>query len=259
MVGVAPHVRAGARPAEGERVGTHTFVDDRTLAPSKVSIENAYRVLCAVTGGLGLLLLPAGTAAQDPTAEPAPAASFFGLSWAGELRPGAIDPRCGDSSERTEGVTMGGFVVLPARIVSLEVRFSHHWSSDASCPLPALEQYETRTDSTSAVGQGGFATLDLRLRWPVRSDGPWALSVGAGWAGSEKDVPYVTGSVDLRAGTGVRWGADLEAQSYRVPWTAETGEFVSGQLVQVVSADSYTAWATSFALRLVVEVPIVRQ
>jgi len=222
-----------------------------------MSLETVYRCLCSLAGGLGLAVLPTGSAAQNSAAESGPAASFFGLSWAGESRPGAIDPRCGDSSDRTEGVTAGGFVVLPARTVSVEARFAHHWSPEGPCAI--VEENETRSDTTSAVGRGGFATLDLRLRWPMRSDGPWVLSAGAGWAASEKDVPYITGSVGVRGGSGVRWGADLEARSYRVPWTAETGEFVSGELVQVVSADSYTAWATSFALRLVVEVPIVRQ
>ena len=222
------------------------------------------RVLLIVGLSAGLLSAPL-TGAFSQSGEPdtgAASGHYFGVGYASESLPNAVDPICGRAAGRRGGSVLGAFLFVPIfAAVSVEGRVSYHARpGEMGCMgSERLNRDETLTLSSVDVGAGDFPTMDLRLRLAAGPRSWWVAAVGAGWAGSTKDLPYVVSSAGLRGGSRVRWGIDLELASYRVPWTEETAVYQVGQPVNVIATRSHNAWESSFGGRFVLEIPVTRR
>ena len=174
----------------------------------------------------------------------------LGAWFGGEAIPQALDPGCGNTSGTEGGWTFGGHVAVPLGSFHLEGRASWHSGVDYICPGPLVDRTGVHTISNPDLPFGDFAKTDARLRLDLDS---WFLvGVGLGWAWS-KDVPYLTSGLGVRVGETVRFGADLDYTSYRIPWLSRTSEFDVGEELQVLGRESYVDWGGAFSLRLVLE------
>lgn len=211
---------------------------------------------------LGLWVVPvAGLDGQTPRVPAgAKARPLFGFLIGGESVPAGLDRTCGDPAGRRGLALLGAFLVVPVGPVGLQGRVNGHLGGTTICAIvdDAPARTGTFIEHVPALPEGGFTTIDLSLRWPP-GDGLWVLAAGGGWAGSSKDVPYVTASVGLRSATRpIRFGADLEVSTHRVPWTERTLQYSDGSVTEQ-SSRRYEAWAPTVGLRITVEIPIVQR
>jgi hypothetical protein len=202
-------------------------------------------------------IVPTAAYAQS-TAGRAPE-EVFGFAVAFESVAAGLDPSSCPSLEGGVGSVLSAFLAIPIwQAVSVEARFNAHLRGRIACGYGfALQPYPDGiyTDTSSDLGSGNFAALDARLRIaPPQSR--LLATVGAGWVGGTKDVPYLVGSIGIRNGTRARLTTEVELRSYRVPWTTRTVEYQSGSFVQEVALRRYETWGTSFAVRLGVEIPV---
>jgi hypothetical protein len=199
---------------------------------------------------------PAASYAQS-TAFEAPAASF-GMALAVESLPGGLNPTCGSIDAGGAGTALSAFLALPLwQSISIEGRLNGHLSFNDDCILAAilLDRDGLFTDVGSQLQSGSFAAIDARLR--IATPRHWLIAtLGAGWAGASKDIPYLVGSIGMRHGAEARFTAEIELRSYRVPWTAFTAEFEDGLIVREIARQHYETWEPSISVRFGFEVPV---
>jgi hypothetical protein len=226
----------------------------------KAFVRSAPLIVIAMSAAM--LPAPGSTASAqsgDPDVRAFPG-HYFGFGIAQESLPNAVDPICGRPTGRRGGSVLGAFLIMPmSNTVGIEGRVNYHARPELGCS--GIEPYRdgTLTLRSTDVEAGDFPTMDLRLRVAGGRRSWWAAGVGAGWAASAKDVPYVVGNVGVRGGSRVRWGLDLELASYRVPWMAQTVKYQAGQLISVTSTELYKGWETSFGGRFMLAIPVTRR
>lgn len=192
------------------------------------------------------------SSASNVTGQESRSALMLGAWFGGEAIPQALNPGCGNTTGTEGGWTFGGHLAVPVGSLFLEGRASWHSGVDYLCPGVLMDRTGVHTITIPDVPFGSFAKTDARLRVEF---GPWlVLGLGAGWAWS-KDVPYLASSVGVRGGDTVRFGADLEFTSYRIPFRSRTSEFDHVEEVRVLSRGSFTDWGGAVSLRLLLEVP----
>ena len=190
----------------------------------------------------------------DPPLESDDGAAF-GLWLGGELVPAGVEPACGSSGVQTMGM-LGALIVVPVGPFALQGRMGGHGGSE-TCVFggPLLLGLGTHTFRVSEVSAGSFATLDLRVRWVPSDNLPWVVALGAGWAASSKDIPYLSTSVGLRGAQAISVGVDLELSVYRVPWTERTWEVTDSSTV-VTSRRAFEEWSPAVGIRFTLEMPV---
>jgi hypothetical protein len=172
--------------------------------------------------------------------------------------PNGLQTGCYSRSLRGAMTNLGAFVSIPAGRLAIEGRAGGHFTEGSPVCATALMLPEvgTHTERVSSLSSGSFSAVDLRVRWrPARTDA-LDLAMGGGWAGSMKDVPYLTAGVGGRvpAGQG-RLGIDLELTAYRVPWIERTIEVTDDATTETVLG-RFTEWAPSLGVRLSAEIPM---
>ena len=205
-------------------------------------------------GAFGCIAVGFAHAAQVHGQGPDPSFGF----WIGAaFVPAGLDSGC-SYERRGKGMTnLGAFVVVPAGLVALEARAGGHLNGPgANCLVTPVYQLGTRSERIPALRSGGFAAVDLRLRWLPTRDGAWRMTAGGGWAGASKDIPYLTAGVGIRQpAVAPHVGLDLEFTAYRVPWIERTVEASQGTEVET-SQRRLQEWAPAIGVRLSIEIPV---
>ena len=201
----------------------------------------------------GLCVALCGPAAGQVTPGQRTATVFVGAWYAGESIPQSLNPVCDDTVGREAGSKLGGSVTAAMGNVAIEVSVGHHWTADAFCSGGRVDRDGVVTNRLPEPRAGDFTKTALRLR--VAANEWLAVAIGAGCAWS-KDIPYVTSSLGFRRGGSVRYGVEVEAAAYRIPWQIRTSTYEDGAEVQLHAIERYRAWDTGLSLRFVLEVPM---
>ena len=184
------------------------------------------------------------------------ARSAFAFWLGGESVPAGVDRTCWETGRSALGLVGASFIV-PLGTIALEGRVGAHWRSESICAaIGPLIQSGIHTQQIPELPVGSFASLDIRARWTPFPNHPWYVAAGAGWAGSSKDVPYLSTSLGARsASRSPRFGTDLELALYRVPWTERTIDATDDGVTEIARRE-YKEWAPTVGIRFSIEIPL---
>jgi hypothetical protein len=204
---------------------------------------------------VAMLVLGAAPALSGQGSDPRPT---LGVSYGVESVPTALDPVCAYSDPRHTDGALGGYLAFPIGPVAIQPGITVHPRGEINCADALIEHHGVATTRLRHVPGGDFITVDLRLRLGSARTGWWHATVGGGWVGSGKALPYVAGSIGTRFGVPLRVGFDVDLRYYRIPSVIRTAEYDMGAVLAVLSQVARVDWERSTTFRIVVELPTGR-